>query len=208
MNNTSIEIYGLSGAGKSTIQKKCLKDSEIYFTGPFSIKKVYIYISSIILILRMFFFSPKSVIELIKSVHGRSLLLKLGLRSFGVCYKKIFLKKKIYFLKDSGNLMPIITSILNSNWKWNLKIITMILNSIELPNKIIYLSVTPIVAYKRCLDRDSNINLNINAFKNAYQTCEFIYNYLVKIDKDVLIIDNDGDELEAIQCSQIKRFIS
>lgn len=152
----------------------------------------------------MFFISPASLIGIIRDRQGRHLLLKLGFRYYGIVLRKIKLKGRCFFLQDSGILMPIVSSVIKHNWDLDLKKLEVILKSIPISNNIVYLSVPAEIAYKRYVQREGNMNVDIRSFYDAYNVCDFIYQFLKLQNKKIILVDNSTS---LPSCSSITKIL-
>ena len=198
-------MFGLSGAGKSTFQSKCLNNnSKCLISKPVKLWQSWVYIFTIFLTVKMFMISPVTLVEIIKTQQGRGLLLKLGFRYSGIIFRKIKLRCEFFLLQDSGVLMPIVSSVINNNWSIDFKKLDLILKSIPIADKVIYLSVPAEVAFKRYLQRESGLHTKIESFYKAYDVCNYIYEFINFQGKEILVVDNTA---LVISCSSIKKIL-
>lgn len=197
-----LEIYGLCGSGKTTLQS-CIEGSKkdlLKISPPISVSRLRIIYYSLILYFKMFLSAPFGSRNYLLNRGYRRLLIKEGLRIAGIRERK---KKGAYvtLLADSGVLMPIVSAVVEQNLYWDNKLIRLLLENLPLPEYVIFLDVTPEISRERYLYRESLVDYDLERFNSGYELCIRLCEWLKMKDINILRIDN----AEKMNCENIMK---
>jgi len=185
-----VEMFGLSGSGKSTLKAKLLQDNTMETAKPIRTNLTFALATSVFLIIKMLIISPINTLRILINPQGRRLLLRLGLRVFGIFIRRFKSKNNEIFLQDSGVIMPLVTSVIEENWTWTFEQVKLILKVIPIPDKVVFVSAPPLIAYERCIKRDKQSSYNQELFFKANDLCEFLLDFLKSKNIEVILMDN------------------
>jgi len=146
-----IELFGLCGAGKSTITNSLLPYFETGCRGfdvarPISPDGVRTIVRAAGLALRAAFVNPADVCRLLAHRQGISLFLKLGLRLASMEVRKA---RPWTLLVDSGIVQPLVSYLVEQNVKKLNLPLRALMSTVPFPSAVIYVRVKPEVAYCR-----------------------------------------------------------
>lgn len=194
-----LEIYGLCGSGKSTLQL-CLENSDevtITVSRPISISLFKTIYYSLRLYLRIFSSAPISSLIFILNQGYRRLLLKEGLRIAGI-QRRSKIGDGVTLLTDSGVIMPIVSAVVEQNLDWNIKFINMLLENLPLPDFAVYVRVLPATSFDRYVERESADNCELHRFESGDRLCTHLHQWLCQNEVKLIEVDNNG----VIECEK------
>ncbi len=180
-----IEMYGLCGAGKTTILSTLipiLKNEALPWNVEVSLpiipKAIDCHFEIMRLLLQALWQSPKHVASFLSAKKNWWLPQKLGYRSAGIKRCK---KSQLTLLVDSGVLQPFVSFCVENYCLLRSFPFEALWSSLILPKYTIYVCLPPEVALDRYLKRESkshrklDINNIYQRFNNAFEVCEKIF---------------------------------
>jgi hypothetical protein len=202
MNNdtyiiNTVEMFGLCGSGKTTIQSNCNIDKIVTIYNPIPISAIHTYIFTAYIIAKIFVISPIISFRFLCDRQSRKLLLKLGLRVGGIFKRRNIYRDSDIFLRDSGVLMPFLSAIIEESWEWNEAYVLLLFMVLPVPKKAIFVSVEPSVAYVRYIERNKNKSISQDLFCLANEFCQFLYILLESKGVKMIKVDNNV----SVKCS-------
>lgn len=200
MNNGSIEIFGLCGAGKTTISTTLIKVLSEQRCGIPDFKVAYPQVVgwlpsrllTSLLIMRLVRHDPKTVATLLSDKAGRWLLTKLGYRN-ACLQRRDSLPGTL--LIDSGILQPFVSFEVEYNRNGIYYDIENLLRMMPLPEYAVYIRVSPLVAMKRYNERAKNAGLDVplvtdaSRFEAGYAISEKIYSFCRTLGVNIAVVD-------------------
>jgi len=193
--NNSIEMFGLPGAGKTTLQK-CLADGDaqgLKILVPSSIGLMKSCYHATLLLLRMLLFTPKHTMSFVLDKQSRRLLLKLGLRAGGHKKQDVRDDRKV-LMKDSGVIMPIVSALVEDDWDGTEIWIRILLANVVLPSTAILIDVEPAVSHWRYHERNKGSQQkDIKCFYRAHRLLDYMVSELISNGVNVIAMKNDRD---------------
>lgn len=179
-----IEMFGLPGTGKTTLQK-CLSNEikgHLVIIKPIASDLIFSVYEALRLAIKMFAKSPYLTVRFLSSLQSRRLLLKLGLRcsSINKNVSRRIENDKHVLLLDCGVIMPLVSAVVEEGWVWEKKSIVLLLNVLPLPNVCLSIFASPEVVYERYTKRTKETSLSKNRFVYGEKLCEFLDNELAK----------------------------
>ncbi len=179
-----IEMFGLPGAGKTTLQK-CLTDEikdDLLIIKPIASKLVFSAYRAIVLAIKMFAKSPCLTLRFLGSKQSRRLLVKLGLRcsNFNKSLSRRSESDEHVLLLDCGVIMPLVSAVVEEGWVWEKEFVVLLLNVLPLPNVCLNIFSSPEEVYERYIKREKEISLNKSRFEYGEQLCHFLDKELVQ----------------------------
>lgn len=157
VHNGSVEIFGLCGAGKTTLAKKLLlavEPEEEHWLRPESPVTPSGWISVLMagrIFIRLGLRHPSACVRLLSNATGRWFMLKLGYRIAGLRMRGDIAGS---LLLDSGVLQPLVSFEVEYNSSF-LQIDALdIIKTLPLPSCALYVRVEPGIAMQRYLDRE------------------------------------------------------
>jgi len=187
----TIEMFGLCGSGKTTVQSNCNIDKVIEVHNPIYISNLYVYIYAMYIALKMFIISPTILVKFLFDYQSRRLLLKLGLRTASIFKRRKLYKTNTIFLRDSGVIMPFVSAIIEEAWKWNKSYVLLIFKAIPIPKKAVFVYVEPSVAHARYIMRNKDAHVKKDFFYSANEFCQFLYTLLESKGVGMIQVDNN-----------------
>ena len=197
VTSTFIELYGLCGAGKSTITNSLIPYFETGCRGldvarPISPGGIRTISRAARLALRATIVDPVGVGRFLSHRQGNALFLKLGLRIASMEVRKA---RPRTLLVDSGILQPIVSYLIEMNiGKLNAPL-RALLSIVPFPSAVVYVRVKPEVAYHRYLERqgvfrDRTIHQDLRSrFDDGYVFCEWLHEYCNFMSVPNIVVD-------------------
>lgn len=206
----AIELFGLSGAGKSTFLSKAIsilnsKGSKpkikVYY--PVDSRLYQFFPETLRIAANAFCLSPKVIIKFLSKKENWDLLLKLGYRSAGIKSRG---NTEGAILIDAGILMPFVSFFTVYDVSFKEVPFEPILSALELPSHVIYVRTSPELARERYENREkrkksrrkhfffSALNYkNLNErFSNAFQCCEYLYAKCYSMGIEIDVVDPEN----------------
>jgi hypothetical protein len=152
-----IEMVGLSGVGKTTLISGDASPlrNDVIIMRPIIPSHISVIYHLLLLILKMIILSPVRGVHTILLREWRLLLLKLAYRIAGIKERERAVGYEV-FLKDSGILMPIVSSIIDDKLDYNNYPLNKLLECLPLPSFVYYLRDPDCASvYKRFVARES-----------------------------------------------------
>lgn len=192
-DNQIIEILGLPGVGKTTLQNKIhdtLPDS-IVTQAPIKIRFISRVFHACIILIRLMINYPGKVADFIFDKQGRRLLLKLGLRRSVRINMQVPNNKNV-IMYDSGVIMPILSAIVEEGWQATDSKIAALLSAIPLPQLVYCLILDSAVVHQRYSKRELNRSINVDLFSKGDKWCHFICSEMEKNGVRVIRLNNNN----------------
>ena len=197
MKYDSIELIGLSGVGKTTLynNSECnlFKNLNGYsVVHPLKPYKISFFFETFVLIVKilistglfrsLFIFRSKNYIDL---------FLKLGYRIAGIKNRNL---NGLVYLRDSGVLMPLISSVIDDRLKIDDTLLLKILINLPLPKYVYCIMDSPDDIYSRFITREKKIGNDVNGytvtdFKNANIFLSLLIEKLKSIGVNVVVLN-------------------
>jgi hypothetical protein len=193
----TIEMFGLCGSGKTTVQSDCNIEKIVNIHNPISISAIYTYVFTIYIAIKMFVISPVNLLRFLYDHQSRRLLLKLGLRVGGIFKRRNIYRCNEIFLRDSGVLMPFVSAIIEESWDWRKSYVLLFFAVLPVPKKAVFVYVKPSVAYARYIGRNKNKDVSQDFFYSANEFCQFLCTLLESRGVEMIKVDNNV----AVKCS-------
>ena len=209
-----IELFGLCGAGKSTITNGLIPHFETGCSGldvarPISPGGVRTISRAAGLALRATIVDPVSVCRFLAHRQGTALFLKLGLRLASMEVRKA---RPRTLLVDSGIVQPLVSYLIEQNTsKLNIPLCAL-MSTVPFPSAVVYVRVKPEVAYRRYLERqsvfgDRTVHQSLRSrFDDGYVLCEWLQDYCTFKNVPNVVVDA-SDRLAPDQMADLARRI-
>jgi hypothetical protein len=188
MRYDSIEMIGLSGVGKTTMFYN-LGDTLFQDLGKYStvhpVTPPNFFFETLLLLVKtvISFEFLRSLFSL-KLLNYFSLIMKLGYRASAIKMRDL---NGLVYLRDSGVLMPLISSVIDDKLKIDNALLYKILSNLPLPKYVYCVSDSPVNIYSRFVAREKKLGNNIeNYFLSDFENAN---NFVVKL---VEILRNMG----------------
>ena len=200
MEFSSIEMIGLSGVGKTTLfynmeDNLFEKMDEYYTVHPVKPHKLIFFFETLKLIIRFIFsFGFFKSLCVLRSKKNISLFIKLGYRISGIKDRNL---SGLVYLRDSGVLMPLLSSVIDDRIKIDNTMLFKILINIPLPKYVYCVVDSPDNIYDRFISRERKLGndvkgYTISDFKNANTFLFRLINLLKDVNVNVTVISKIG----------------
>ena len=159
-------MVGLSGVGKTTLLTSAENpiDKDVLVCGPVNPSILNHAAQFFYLLFRLVLASPISAFAIIRKPEWVRLLFKVSYRVAGIKQRSISSEKTV-FLRDSGILMPIVSSMLDDQLKIKLYPIDKLLQLLPLPVTVVFiLDDNYRAVYKRFVKRESEKGRDLSAY--------------------------------------------
>ncbi|MEK9652311.1 MAG: hypothetical protein VW437_00930 [Betaproteobacteria bacterium] len=164
-----IEMIGLSGVGKTTILSSPLSplNKNCVICEPVRPSRLSHVFHFFYLFVGVVLSSPVSAVHVVKKREWIRLLLKLAYRVAGIKRRQIS-SKEVVFLRDSGVLMPIVSSILDDRLNISCYPIKKLLGLLPLPETVFFiLDKSDDAVYERFIRRESIKGRDLSSYSPA-----------------------------------------
>jgi GTPase SAR1 family protein len=200
MRHDSIEIIGLSGVGKTTLFYSLggalFHNLDNYSTvHPIKPSKIRFFFETLKLITKVaisFGFVRFFHILRLKGYIG--LFMKLGYRIASIKARGL---RGLVYLRDSGVLMPLLSSVIDDRIKIDDVLLLKILSDIPLPKYVYCITDSPNNIYNRFIDREKSLGNNVEGyvlsdFINADTFLFALIKILKNMGTSVVVIKNNN----------------
>ena len=205
-----IELFGLCGAGKTTITDGLAPILETRERGsvvarPISPGGIRTLQHAMWLALRAIIKQPSEVSRFLSHHQGRRLFLKLGLRLASMDIRNACRRT---LLIDSGILQPLVSYLVEQNIRKVTPPLRALIPVLPFPAATIYVRVNAEVAYRRYMSRQGGTEIAFDGtglrgrFEDGFTLCEWLHDYCTAVKIPTLIVDS-SDRLNADQLEKL-----
>ncbi len=196
----SIEMIGLSGVGKttlfhntdSTIFKDLFEHSSVH---PIKPSKISFFFETLVLIVKVVIGVVFSIsLSSFLSRNHINLYMKLGYRIASIKMRNL---SGLVYLRDSGVLMPLLSSVIDDRLRIDNTLLFEILSNAPLPKHVYCMIDSPNNIYNRFISREKKLgndikNYSLSDFQNANTFLFELIKILRKKSVNVTVINNKG----------------